>query len=98
MRKEESVVLPAVRIPRKLWMYLEEIMRRRMFSGPAELVRDALRAYVEANRSQIGDFRIIEAKVALKGGREKDERREEELVEQAERLRRRHQRANPPLL
>jgi metal-responsive CopG/Arc/MetJ family transcriptional regulator len=87
MREEESVVLPAVRVPRKLWMYLEEIMRKRMFSGPAELIRDALRAYVEANKSQISDFKITEAKVALKEGRREDERREEKLIWRAEKLR-----------
>lgn len=36
---DKTVVLPAVRIPRKLWLYLEEIMKRKMFSSKAELIR-----------------------------------------------------------
>jgi metal-responsive CopG/Arc/MetJ family transcriptional regulator len=58
-----------------------------MFSDRAELIRDALRAYVEANKSQISDFKITEAKVALKEGTKEDERREEKLIWRAEKLR-----------
>jgi metal-responsive CopG/Arc/MetJ family transcriptional regulator len=50
---KDSVVMPAVRIPKKLWKSLQEIMRKKMFSGKAELMRDALREYVLSQRTNM---------------------------------------------
>jgi len=83
----DSVVMPAVRIPRKLWKYLDEIMRKRMFSGKAELIRDALREYVLHHRETTPEFKISEAAVTLREGRAEDIRREEELIEWIRKIR-----------
>ncbi|MBS7653192.1 MAG: hypothetical protein QXH67_04135 [Candidatus Bathyarchaeia archaeon] len=87
---ERSVVIPAVRIPRELWLYLEEIMKRKMFSSKAELVKDALREYVARNRELLHDFEILSATVELKKGRLEDEERERRLLEWLRELRSGH--------
>ncbi|MBS7637435.1 hypothetical protein KEJ49_00875 [Candidatus Bathyarchaeota archaeon] len=98
MMDERSVVMPAVRIPRELWLYLEEIMRRKMFSSKAELVKDALREYVSHNRELLHDFEILSAAVKLKRGRFEDEERERRLLEWLRELRSKHQCSpSPPL-
>ena len=79
--RRDTVVMPAVRIPRKLWKSLEEIMHKRMFSGKAELLRDALREYVLHHRATGPELRISEAALTLREGRAEDRRREEELIE-----------------
>jgi len=79
--------MPAVRIPRKLWRSLEEIMRKRMFSGKAELMRDALREYVLHYRATTPELRISEAALTLREGRAEDRRREEELIEWVRKIR-----------
>ena len=84
---QDSVVMPAVRIPRKLWKSLEEIMRKRMFSGKAELVRDALREYVVRHRATTPELRISDAALALREGRAEDRKREEELIEWVRKIR-----------
>jgi metal-responsive CopG/Arc/MetJ family transcriptional regulator len=84
----DSVVMPAVRIPRKLWKALEEIMRRRMFSGKAELIRDALREYVllQGERTEPKP-RISEGAITLQEGRSEDQKREEELIKWLRKIR-----------
>ena len=84
---KDSVVIPAVRIPKKLWRNLEEIMRRKMFSGKAELVRDALREYVILQEKRTSKSRISEAVVTLRDGRSEDRKREEELIEWVRKIR-----------
>jgi len=59
-------VLPAVRVPRKLWLYFEEIMKREMFSSKAELIKDTLREYVIFHKELIKDFDIISISIELK--------------------------------
>jgi len=86
----KSVVLPAVRIPRKLWLYLEEIMKRKMFSSRAELIKDALREYVARHRELIPDLDVTLAFIELKEGRFEDEEREKDLFEWIEKIRSRH--------
>ena len=85
----ESVVMPATRISKKLWAYLEEIMKRKMFTSKSELVKEALREYVAKHREELGnkDFNIIDAMIILNEGREEDKRREKELLEWIEKLR-----------
>jgi len=85
-----TVVLPAVRIPRKLWLYLEEIMKRKMFSSKAELIKDALREYVLRHKELLKDFDIISTSIELREGRLEDEERERELLEWIEEIRSRH--------
>ena len=78
----DSVVMPAVRIARKLWKSVEEIMRGRMFSGRAQLIRDALREYVLVRRrNTTAEVRLLEAAVTLRQGRSEDREREEQLLE-----------------
>ena len=85
---KDSVVIPAVRIPRKLWKPLEEIMRKKMFSGKAELVRDALRQYVLLQEERAApESRIAEAALSLRQGRSEDRKREEELIEWIRKIR-----------
>ncbi len=84
---QDSEVMPAVRIPRKLWKSLEEIMRRRMLSGKTELLRDALREYVLRHQPATPELRISEAAIRLHQGREEDRRREEELIEWIKKIR-----------
>jgi metal-responsive CopG/Arc/MetJ family transcriptional regulator len=43
----DSFVLPSVRINKKLWKYLQKIMEEKMFTSTTELIRDALREYVQ---------------------------------------------------
>jgi len=63
----DSIVIPAIRIPRKLWLLLEELRKKKMFVSMTELVRDALREYVDRHRDEIEqDFKIIEAFIELK--------------------------------
>ena len=83
----DNVVMPAVRIPRKLWKSLEDVMRRRMLSGKAELIRDALREYVMRHQEPAAELRISDATQALHQGREEDRRREEELIEWVRKIR-----------
>jgi metal-responsive CopG/Arc/MetJ family transcriptional regulator len=84
---QDTVVMPAVRIPKKLWKSLEEIMRKRMFSGRAELMRDALREYVLRHEATVPEFRISEAALTLREGRAEDRKREEELIEWVRKIR-----------
>lgn len=87
----ESVVIPAVRVPRRLWLYLEELRKRKMYETMAELVREALREYVERHRGEIEeDFKILEAIITLREGEELEELRERRLMELAEKLRSGH--------
>ena len=82
-----SVVLPAVRISRRLWRFLEEIMKRKMFTSKAELIKDALREYVAKHRNLVPDFQINSALITLEEGRDIDEKREKELFEWIRRIR-----------
>ena len=84
---QDSVVMPAVRIPKKRWKSLEEIMHKRMFSGRAELMRDALREYVLRHEAAVPEFRISEAALTLHEGRAEDRKREEELIEWVRKIR-----------
>ena len=87
---DKTVVLPAVRIPRKLWLYLEEIMKRKMFSSKAELIKDALREYVIHHKELIKDFDIISTSIELKEGRLEDEEREKDLLKWIKKIRTRY--------
>jgi len=87
----DSIVIPAIRIPRKLWLLLEELRKKKMFVSMTELVRDALREYVDRHRDEIEqDFKIIEAFIELKEDDELEKIREKRLMELAEKLRIRH--------
>jgi len=87
----DSIVIPAIRIPRKLWLLLEELRKKKMFVSMTELVRDALREYVDRHRDEIEqDFKIIEAFIELKENGELEKIREKRLMELAEKLRTRH--------
>jgi len=85
----DTVVLPATRIPRKLWLHLEEIMKNKMFTSRAELIKEALREYADRHREEIGrpDFDLLDASIAMEEGRAEDKRREDELLEWSEKLR-----------
>jgi len=87
----DSIVIPAIRIPRKLWLLLEELRKKKMFVSMTELVRDALREYVDRHRDEIEqDFKIIEAFIELKEDDELEKIREKRLMELAEKLHIRH--------
>ena len=87
----DSIVIPAIRISRKLWLLLEELRKKKMFVSMTELVRDALREYVDRHSDEIEqDFKIIEAFIELKEDDELEKIREKRLMELAEKLRIRH--------
>ena len=87
----ESIVIPAVRVPRRLWLYLEALREKKMYTSMTELVREALREYVEKHRHEVEqDFKIVEATIALKEGDELEAKREKRLIELAEKLRSGH--------
>lgn len=87
----ESIVIPAVRVPRRLWLYLEVLREKKMYTSMTELVREALREYVEKHRHEVEqDFKIVEATIALKEADELEAKREKRLIELAEKLRSRH--------
>lgn len=83
----DTVVMPAVRISRKLWKSLENIMRRRMFNGKTELIRDALREYALRHGKTTPELRLSEAALTLREGRAEDQRREEKLIEWVRKVR-----------
>lgn len=70
-----------------MWLYLEEIMRRKMFLSKTELVKEALREYVTRHRDLLPDFEIVAAVVELREGRLVDEERERRLLEWVAELR-----------
>jgi len=87
----DSIVIPAIRIPRKLWLLLEELRKKKMSASMTELVRDALREYVDRHRDEIEqDFKIIEALTELKEDDELEKIREKRLMKLAEKLCIRH--------
>ncbi|RLE73048.1 MAG: hypothetical protein DRJ37_01395 [Thermoprotei archaeon] len=87
----ESVVIPAVRVPRRLWLYLEALREKKMYTSMTELVREALREYVDRHRHEVEqDFKIIEASLILKEGDKLEAIREKRLIELAEKLRAGH--------
>jgi len=87
----ESIVIPAVRVPRRLWLYLEVLREKKMYTSMTELVREALREYVEKHRHEVEqDFKIVEATIALKEADELEAKREKRLIELAEKLRSGH--------
>ena len=84
---KETVVIPALRIPRRLWLYLEALMEKKMFTSISELVRDALREYVERHKHEIEqDFKIITVYLPLKEVDELDNLQEKRLIGFAEKL------------
>jgi len=87
-----SVVLPATRIPRKLWTYLEQLMKRKMLATKTEVVKEALREYVLHHKDEIEEyeFNIQEAKIILEEGRREDEAGEMKLLECIDKLLARH--------
>ncbi len=87
----ESIVIPAVRVPRRLWLYLEALREKKMYTSMTELVREALREYVDKHRHEVEqDFKIIEASLILKEGDKLEAIREKRLIELAEKLRTGH--------
>ncbi|MEM2984230.1 MAG: ribbon-helix-helix domain-containing protein [Candidatus Jordarchaeaceae archaeon] len=88
----DSFVLPSVRISKKLWKYLQRIMEEKMFTSTTELIRDALRKYVQNHMKELNkiDFEIIDATLILEEGRKTEKRREERLLKLAEELRTGH--------
>jgi len=85
----DTVVLPATRIPRRLWLHLEEIMKNKMFTSKTDLIKEALREYADRHREEIpkSDFNLIDASITMEEGRAEDKRIEEELLEWTEKLR-----------
>jgi len=85
----DTVVLPATRISRRLWLYLEEIMKNKMFTTKAELVKEALREYADRHKGEVtkSDFNLIDTSITMEEGRAEDKRREDELFEWIEKLR-----------
>lgn len=85
----DTVVLPATRIPHRLWLHLEQIMKNKMFTNKTELIKEALREYADRHREEMAkpDFNLIEASITMQEGRAEDKRREEELLEWTEKLR-----------
>lgn len=53
---------------------MEEIMRRKMISGKAELIRQALREYVLHHGTSAPELMIPEAALTLREGRAEDRR------------------------
>ncbi len=83
-----TIVMPSVRIPKKLWVYLEKLMEKKMFTSKAELIKEALREYVEKHKGEIdvNELNVSEAMLILEMGRIEDRTREEELIELSEKL------------
>lgn len=83
------MVLPATRIPRRLWLHLEKIMKNKMFTSRAELIKEALREYAERHREEVArsDFDLLDASISMEEGRTEDKRREDEMLEWVEKLR-----------
>lgn len=85
----ETIVLPAIRISKKLWIFLEKLMDKKMFTNKSELMKDALREYVENHRNEIGTntFNIVDSQLILEKERIIEKTREDELLEWTEELR-----------
>ncbi len=87
----DSEVIPAVRVPRRLWLYLETLRKKKMYVSMTELVREALREYVERHRHEVEqDLRVVEAILALEESDKLDAEREKMLIKLAEEIRSRH--------
>ncbi|MHA2370040.1 MAG: ribbon-helix-helix domain-containing protein [Candidatus Hodarchaeales archaeon] len=84
-----SITLPATRVPKKLWKYLERLQEQKMFASTTELIREALREYVINHKNEIGEieFEIIDSQLVLQKGREEDRKKEEQLLEWTETVR-----------
>lgn len=78
-----SVTLPATRVPKKLWKYLERLQEQKMFASTTELIREALREYVINHKNEIGEieFEIIDSQFVLQKRHEEDRKKEEHLLE-----------------
>ena len=85
----DSVVLPAIRISKKLWKYLEQLLEKKMFSSKASLIKAALREYVENHQKEIDivEFNIIDSRLILNNERIIEKSREDELLDWTEKLR-----------
>jgi len=85
----DTVVLPATRIPRRLWLHLEEIMKNKMFASKTDLIKEALREYADRHKEEMpkSEFNLIDASITMEEGRAEDRRREGELLEWTEKLR-----------
>ena len=85
----DSVVLPAVRVSKRLWKYLEKLMEKKLFSNKTELIKEALREYVENHKNEIDieAFSIVDSRLLLKEERILEKRRDEKLLEWAEKIR-----------
>jgi len=78
-----SVILPATRVPKRLWKYLRQLQEKHMFTNTTELIREALREYVINHKDEIGEieFDLIDVQLVLEEGRAEDKKREEKLNE-----------------
>ncbi|HUY01257.1 MAG TPA: ribbon-helix-helix domain-containing protein [Candidatus Deferrimicrobium sp.] len=85
----DSVVLPAVRIPKKLWKYLEKLMEKKMFASKADLLKEALREYLENHKTEIDitTIKIVDSRLLLEKERVLEKAREDELLEWTEKIR-----------
>lgn len=84
-----SVTLPATRVPKKLWKYLERLQEQKMLASTTELIREALREYVLNHKGEIGEveFELIDSQLVLQKGRDEDRKKEGQLLEWTETLR-----------
>ncbi|NVM27992.1 MAG: hypothetical protein HWN65_04035 [Candidatus Helarchaeota archaeon] len=87
--KHDSVVLPAIRISKKLWKYLEKLMQKKMFTNKSEMIKEALREYVENHQEEVKEttFNIVDSRLILENERILEKAREDELLEWAEKIR-----------
>ncbi len=85
----DSVVLPAVRVSKRLWKYLEKLMEKKLFSSKTELIKEALREYVENHKNEIDieTFNSVDSRLLLKEERILEKRREDELFEWVKKIR-----------
>ncbi|MHA1648939.1 MAG: hypothetical protein ACTSYB_02005 [Candidatus Helarchaeota archaeon] len=64
-------------------------MEKKLFSNKTELIKEALREYVENHKNEIDieTFNIVDSRLLLKEERILEKRREDELLEWAEKIR-----------
>ncbi len=87
-----TITLPSVRISKRLWFYLKKIQEKRMFSSTTELIRDALREYVERHKDLFSaeEFNILESLAIMEEEKDIEARRERYLLKLADKFRTGH--------
>ncbi len=84
-----DITLPSVHVSKRLWFYLKKIQEKKMFPTMTELIRDALREYVERHHELFSteEFKMLDAIIILEEDKDIEERMEQHLFNLADRLR-----------